>query len=110
MSSSTSSTGQTKIQAPKGTQDVLPEESWKWQAVERVAREVAGLYHFKEIRTPVFEHTELFHRGVGETTDIVHKETYTFDDRGGRSITLRPEGTAGAVRAAIEHSLIGDAG
>jgi histidyl-tRNA synthetase len=99
-----------KIQAPKGTQDILPAEAWKWQAVERIAREVAELYHFQEIRTPIFEHSELFHRGVGETTDIVHKETYTFEDRGKRSITLRPEGTAGVVRAAIEHSLIGQEG
>ncbi|HTL28754.1 MAG TPA: ATP phosphoribosyltransferase regulatory subunit, partial [Tepidisphaeraceae bacterium] len=70
-----------KIQAPKGTQDILPAEAWKWQAVERIAREVAELYHFQEIRTPIFEHSELFHRGVGETTDIVYKETYTFTDR-----------------------------
>src|SRR5438105_5298344 len=99
-----------KINAPRGTYDILPADSWKWQAVERIAREVAELYHFAEIRTPAFEHTELFHRGVGETSDIVHKETYTFDDRGGRSITLRPEGTAGAVRALIEHGLIAQEG
>src|SRR5213593_4672485 len=92
-----------KIQAPKGTVDTLPGESWKWQAVERIAREVAELYDFREIRTPIFEHSELFHRGVGETTDIVSKETYTFADRDDRSITLRPEGTAGAVRAVIEN-------
>ena len=98
------------FQAPKGTQDILPAEAEKWQAVERVAREVASLYHFDEIRTPVFEHSELFHRGVGETTDIVNKETYTFTDRGGRSLTLRPEGTAGVVRAAIEHGLLNDQG
>jgi len=99
-----------KIQAPKGTVDTLPAESWKWQAVENVAREVARLYHFGEIRTPMFEHTEVFHRGVGETTDIVHKETYTFDDRGGRSLTLRPEQTAGVVRAVIEAGLLNDPG
>jgi histidyl-tRNA synthetase len=99
-----------KINAPRGTVDILPAESWKWQAIERIAREVAELYHFAEIRTPTFEHTELFHRGVGETSDIVHKETYTFDDRGGRSITLRPEGTAGAVRALIEHGAIAQEG
>src|SRR5687768_10222877 len=99
-----------KIQAPKGTADTLPAESWKWQAVESVAREVARLYHFGEIRTPVFEHTEVFHRGVGETTDIVHKETYTFDDRGGRSLTLRPEQTAGVVRAVIDAGLLNDPG
>ena len=69
-----------------------------------------SVYHFAEIRTPVFEHTELFHRGVGETSDIVSKETYTFNDRGGRSITLRPEGTAGVVRAVIEDGLIAQEG
>lgn len=100
----------TRIQAPKGFQDILPESAWKWQAVERAARQVAELYHYQEIRTPVLEHTELFHRGVGETTDIVHKETYTFEDRGGRSLTLRPEGTAGVVRAAIEHNLLAQEG
>ena len=99
-----------KISAPRGTADVLPAESWKWQTVERIARRLAELYHFAEIRTPIFEHTELFHRGVGEASDIVNKEMYTFEDRGGRSITLRPEGTAGVVRAAIEHSLIGQEG
>jgi histidyl-tRNA synthetase len=95
-----------KVSAPRGVQDILPDESWKWQAVEEIARKVSTAYHFCEIRTPVFEHTELFHRGVGETSDIVNKEMYTFDDRGGRSITLRPEGTAGVVRAVIESSLI----
>src|SRR5689334_24552343 len=101
---------QQQIQAPKGTKDILPEESPRWQAVERIARDLAAVYHFAEIRTPIFEHSELFHRGVGETTDIVHKETYTFPDRGGRSLTLRPEGTAGVVRAAIENNLINDPG
>src|SRR3954454_18001646 len=95
-----------RISAPKGTTDILPADVARWQAVERIARQVAELYHFAEIRTPIFEHTELFHRGVGETSDIVHKETYTFTDRGDRSMTLRPEGTAGAVRAAIEHNLV----
>src|SRR5580658_5168849 len=95
-----------KITAPRGTADTLPADSWKWQAVEAIARQVAGLYHFSEIRTPIFESTELFHRGVGETTEVVNKETYTFLDRSNRSMTLRPEGTAGVVRAAIEHSLI----
>src|SRR3954466_11748127 len=99
-----------RINAPKGTTDILPDQSWKWQAIERIAREVAELYHFSEIRTPLFEHSELFHRGVGETTDIVHKETYTFEDRGGRSITLRPEQTAGVVRAAVENNLVNDPG
>ncbi|HSI34089.1 MAG TPA: histidine--tRNA ligase [Tepidisphaeraceae bacterium] len=100
----------TKLQAPKGFEDVLPADSWKWQAVERVARDTAALYHFEEIRTPVLEHTALFHRGVGETSDIVHKETFTFTDRGGESMTLRPEGTAGVVRAAIEHNLVAQEG
>src|SRR3954469_13369411 len=94
------------VTAPRGTADILPAESWKWQTVERIACDTAALYHFAEIRTPVFEHTELFHRGVGEASDIVNKEMYTFDDRGGRSITLRPEGTAGVVRAVIENGLV----
>jgi histidyl-tRNA synthetase len=98
------------ITAPRGTADILPSESWKWQAVEAIARQVAGIYHYSEIRTPIFESTELFHRGVGETSDVVHKETYTFKDRGDRSITLRPEGTAGTVRAAIEHGLLAQEG
>src|SRR4051812_34388235 len=98
------------VTAPRGTADILPAESWKWQAVERIARQVSALYHFAEIRAPVFEHTELFHRGVGEASDIVNKEMYTFDDRGGRSITLRPEGTAGVVRAVIENGLVNDQG
>jgi histidyl-tRNA synthetase len=100
----------TKISAPRGVNDILPAESWKWQAIEQIARQLCAVYHFAEIRTPIFEHTELFHRGVGESSDIVNKEMYTFDDRGGRSITLRPEGTAGVVRAAIEHSLIAQEG
>jgi histidyl-tRNA synthetase len=100
----------TALKAPKGTLDILPANSDKWQAIEKIAREVATLYHFSEIRTPLFEHSELFHRGVGETTDIVNKETYTFTDRGGRSLTLRPEGTAGVVRAAIEAGLLNDQG
>lgn len=99
-----------KIIAPRGCNDTLPAESWKWQAIESIARQTAAVYHFSEIRTPVFEHSELFHRGVGETSDIVHKETYTFTDRGDRSMTLRPEGTAGVVRAAIEHGLIAQEG
>lgn len=99
-----------KIQAPKGVVDTLPADSWKWQFVENAAREVARLYHLDEIRPPIFEHTELFHRGVGETSDVVHKETYTFPDRGGRSLTLRPEQTAGVVRAVIESNLVNDPG
>jgi histidyl-tRNA synthetase len=98
------------IKAPRGTADTLPADSWKWQAVEAIARQLAGLYHFSEIRTPIFESTELFHRGVGETTDVVGKETFTFTDRGGDSITLRPEQTAGVVRAAIEANLLAQEG
>ena len=93
------------INIPKGTKDVLPSEAYKWHYVENVARETARLFGFKEIRTPIFEHTELFLRGVGETTDIVTKEMYTFDDKGGRSMTLRPEGTAGVARCFIENGL-----
>ena len=93
------------INIPKGTKDVLPQDSYKWQFVESTAREIASLFQLKEIRTPTFEHTELFQRGVGDTTDIVTKEMYTFKDKGDRSITLKPEGTAGAVRAFIENGL-----
>ena len=93
------------INIPKGTKDVLPAESYKWQYVESIARETAKLFNVKEIRTPVFEHTELFQRGVGETTDVVTKEMYTFKDKGDRSITLKPEGTAGAVRSFIENGM-----
>lgn len=91
--------------APKGTQDILPATSSTWQLVEDVLRSEAAVNGFAEVRTPVFEHTELFQRSVGETTDVVQKEMYTFEDKGGRSITLRPEGTAGAVRAFLEHAL-----
>lgn len=91
--------------APRGTKDILPSESYKWQYIEQVIRNICGNYGFKEIRTPGFEHTELFLRGVGESTDIVRKEMYTFTDKGGRSITLKPEGTSPAVRAFIEHNL-----
>lgn len=93
------------ISIPKGTKDVLPSNSHKWQFVEEKAREVARLYNFKEIRTPVFEHTELFSRGVGDTTDIVNKEMYTFEDKGHRSVTLKPEGTAGTARMFIENGM-----
>ncbi|MEE1317887.1 MAG: histidine--tRNA ligase [Ruminococcus sp.] len=89
----------------KGTEDVLPKESYRWQFVEQIMREESKAYGFKEIRTPVFEHTELFARGVGQTTDVVQKEMYTFDTKGGESVTLRPEGTAGAARAVLEHAL-----
>ena len=95
--------------AIRGTQDVLPSESAAWQHIERTALQVARDYGFREIRTPVFEHTELFTRSVGETTDVVQKEMYTFDDKGGRSITLRPEGTAGAMRMLLEHGLHNEA-
>lgn len=97
------------IQIPKGCKDVLPSQAYQWQYLEAKAREIAGAYAFKEIRTPVFEHTELFSRGVGDTTDIVNKEMYTFLDKGGRSVTLRPEGTAGVARAFLEHGLAGSA-
>ncbi len=95
------------INIPKGTKDVLPANSYKWQFIEDTAREVATLYNLKEVRTPVFEHTELFLRGVGQTTDVVSKEMYTFEDKGGRSITLKPEGTAGVARMFIENSMQG---
>jgi histidyl-tRNA synthetase len=98
------------ITAPRGCNDILPDESARWQAVEHIARQTATLYHYQEIRTPLYENTQLFHRGVGETSDIVHKETFTFTDRGNESITLRPEQTAGVVRAVIEHGLLNDQG
>ena len=93
------------IKAPKGTMDVIPDNSYKWQFIEQKMREITREFGVSEIRTPVFEHTELFSRGVGDTTDVVEKEMYTFNDKGDRSITLRPEGTAGAVRLFIEHGL-----
>ena len=89
----------------KGTEDVLPKQSYRWQFIEKIMREESKAYGFKEIRTPVFEHTELFARGVGQTTDVVQKEMYTFTTKGGESVTLRPEGTAGAARAVLEHAL-----
>ena len=95
------------IKVPRGTQDILPSETAKWQVVEELIRETCRVYHYKEIRTPIFEHTELFTRSVGDTTDIVQKEMYTFQDRGNRSLTLRPEGTASAVRAYVEHKMFG---
>ncbi|MCB2288970.1 histidine--tRNA ligase [Clostridium sp. CS001] len=97
------------IQAPKGTKDMLPENAYKWQYVENLFRKLCSVYGCKEIRTPMFESTELFVRGVGETTDVVQKEMYTFEDKGGRSITLKPEGTAPAIRAFIEHGLFNEA-
>ncbi len=93
------------VQAPKGTHDVLPDEVAKWQYVEGVLRKCAEDFGFYELRFPTIEHTELFLRGVGDTTDVVQKEMYTFEDKGGRSITLRPEGTASVVRCFVEHGL-----
>ncbi|MGN1059673.1 MAG: histidine--tRNA ligase [Clostridia bacterium] len=98
-----------QIKAPRGTHDVLPQESYKWHTMERAVAELCRDYGYREIRTPVFEHTELFERGVGETTDVVQKEMYTFLDKGDRSITLRPEGTASVVRSLVEHSLYAQA-
>ncbi len=95
------------INIPKGTKDILPANVHKWQFIEDIARITAEGYGYREIRTPVFEHTELFRRGVGETTDVVGKEMYTFLDKGGRSVTLRPEGTAGVARAFVENGLQG---
>ena len=93
------------IKAPKGTKDIVPSEVYKWHYVEGVLRTIAMQYGFEEIRFPNFEHTELFNRGIGDTTDVVQKEMYTFNDKGGRSVTLRPEGTASTVRAYLENSL-----
>ena len=93
------------ISAPRGTRDILPSESWKWSYIVQTASKAMKDFGFSEVHLPIFEHTELFSRGVGETTDIVEKEMYTFNDRGGRSITLRPEATAGVMRAAIENNL-----
>lgn len=91
--------------APKGTMDILPDISYKWQYIEKEIQKICKAFGVKEVRTPVFEHTELFQRGVGDTTDVVEKEMYTFLDKGDRSITLRPEGTASAVRSFIEHGM-----
>ncbi|MCG4734544.1 ATP phosphoribosyltransferase regulatory subunit, partial [Casaltella massiliensis] len=84
---------------------MTPKDAYKWNYVENKFREVCALFGYEGIRTPIFEHTELFQRGVGETTDVVQKEMYTFEDKGKRSITLKPEGTAGAVRAFIENKM-----
>ncbi len=91
--------------APKGTQDLLPDVTSAWQYIEDVYRDICKLYGYEEIRIPTFEHTEVFARGVGSTTDVVQKEMYTFEDKGNRSITLRPEGTAGVVRSFIENGM-----
>jgi len=95
-----------KIQAIRGMHDILPELTPRWQYVESVLRRVMGAYGYREIRLPIVEKTELFKRSIGEVTDIVEKEMYTFDDRNGDSLTLRPEGTAGCLRACLEHSLL----
>ena len=97
-----------KITGPRGTQDVSPYDSYKWLLLEKKLREIVDQYGFKEIRTPTFEHTELFLRGVGDTTDIVNKEMYTFEDKGKRSITLRPEGTASTVRSVLEKGILNE--
>ena len=98
-----------EIKAPKGTKDMLPQDAYKWHFVEETFKNTAKFYGMREIRTPIFEHTELFLRGVGDTTDIVQKEMYTFNDKGDRSITLKPEGTAPIVRAFIENRLFNEA-
>ena len=95
--------------APRGTKDVVPQESYKWHYIENKIHDLCRRFGYKEVRIPVFEHTELFERGVGDTTDVVQKEMYTFEDKGGRSITLRPEGTAGTVRCFLENNLYADA-
>ena len=96
------------IKIPRGTQDILPEDSIKWRHIENKLDELMELYNYKEIRTPIFESTELFARGVGDSTDVVQKEMYTFKDKGDRSLTLRPEGTAAVVRSYIEHKMQGN--
>ncbi|MFC5591108.1 histidine--tRNA ligase [Sporosarcina soli] len=96
-----------KFKVPRGTQDILPSETWKWQQVEKIIDELCDLYRYKEIRTPIFEQTELFQRLVGDTTDVVQKEMYTFTDKGDRSLTLRPEGTAPVVRSFVENKMFG---
>ncbi|WP_053219067.1 histidine--tRNA ligase [Virgibacillus senegalensis] len=95
------------MKAPRGTQDLLPEATGNWQYIEHKLSDLCRRFNYQEVRTPIFEHTELFQRGVGDSTDIVQKEMYTFEDRGGRSLTLRPEGTASVARAFVEHKLYG---
>ena len=92
-------------QAPKGTEDLLPSQSYRWHYLERKFKNVCDCFGYREIRLPTFEHTELFERGVGDTTDVVQKQMYTFNDKGGRSVTLRPEGTSSVVRAFLQHNL-----
>ncbi len=98
-----------KFNAPRGTNDILPPASFKWQYVEQKTKEILLAYNYDEIRTPLFEYTELFQRGIGEATDVVEKEMYTFEDKGGRSITLRPEGTASVMRSYMENKIYGQA-
>ena len=93
------------ISAPRGVYDILPDEAEQWQWLEAKLKQVIKLAAYREIRVPIFEHTELFKRGVGETTDIVNKEMYTFTDKSDRSMTLRPEGTAGVVRAFLSNGM-----
>ena len=95
----------TEYAAPRGTRDILPDETPKWEYLEKKFRQTCALYGYRELRTPTFEHTELFTRSLGETTDVVSKEMYTFESRGGKSLTLRPEGTAPAIRAYVQHNL-----
>lgn len=97
-----------EVKAPRGTADLLPKDAKKWQYVENKIKGICDNFHYEEIRTPLFEHTEVFARGVGDTTDIVQKEMYTFEDRGGRSLTLRPEGTASVTRAFVQNKLYGE--
>src|SRR5262245_25664573 len=94
------------FQSVRGMNDMLPAEIARWRFVERAAQEVLASYGFEEIRLPIVEHTAVFERSIGDVTDIVEKEMYTFPDRNGESLSLRPEGTAGCVRAAIEHGLL----
>ena len=95
------------FKVPRGTQDILPQDSWKWHKVEQIISDVCRAYRYSEIRTPIFEQTELFQRTVGDATDLVQKEMYTFEDRGKRSMTLRPEGTAPVVRSFVENKMHG---
>ena len=94
--------------APRGTKDVTPKDVYKWHYVEKKFREICALYGYEEIRTPIFEHTEVFARSVGDTTDVVQKEMYTFTDRGDRQLSLKPEGTAGVIRSFIENKMYAD--
>lgn len=98
-----------KFNAPRGTNDILPPDTLKWQYIEKKTHKIFSNYNYQEIRTPIFEYTELFQRGIGEVTDIVEKEMYTFEDKGGRSITLRPEGTASVIRSFLENKIYGQA-